>query len=48
MTQFAHIQLSKQQNATIYSVPASEVSAFLDEMISEGIDVSGAVLLRIS
>jgi len=47
-TQMAHIQLSNEINATIYVVPVSKVTIFLDELVAKGIDISKSSLIKIA
>lgn len=47
-TQMAHIQISNDINATIYVVPVSQVTNFLDELIAKGIDISKSSLIKIA
>jgi len=46
MTNYATIQMSKEETAIIYVVPTSQVTNFLDELVSKGVDISKAFLLK--
>ena len=46
--QFAHVQISKQADAFIYVIPVNDVCLFLDQLVSEGNDISNFLLLKVS
>jgi hypothetical protein len=46
MKNYAHIQISKDVNSTIYVVEFSQVNNFLNELSQSGIDISKSFLLK--
>jgi hypothetical protein len=46
-TSYTHLQLSKEKNSIIYVIETHKVSDFVDQLISEGIDITKMFLLKI-